>query len=436
MKIKVYDEYDPETTAMMQALYSRSAASVEEHVEKISKTGSKKFMESYYVGYGHASIGDCGTTTIFFEGFSMLAAKAIQDSQLYRGQETSTRYINFNEQPLVDPLNSPETHKMFMDFYNDSLPVVQEHLKELFPFDQDIGLHSVWKKTINARAFDIMRGFLPAGITTQLSWTTSLRDAYEHLYKLSFHPLKEVRDISENTLKALKEKYPASFSHKTYEELEEYYKDYYDDFEEFYSSEYYITDNEVHRAKLFSYTTTFEEQECPINRPKYSKLPKWFNFQNTDTTFDFFLDFGSFRDLQRHRGGHCQMPRLTTRCGFNEWYLEQLPYALREKAEELLKTFEEQHYLFLGSEGWIGDYEQYYVPMGYNIHCKLRYNLSQMVYVSELRSQTTVHPTLRKVAQKMAKVAKIIAPNVEMHVDFSEDSLDTKRGLQDIVKKG
>ena len=91
MKIFIYDEFNPEDTAMMQALYSRSAESVTEHVAKVRQSGTGKFMEKYYVGYGHASIADCGSTTIFIEGVSMLVAKAVQDWPLYSGQETSSR---------------------------------------------------------------------------------------------------------------------------------------------------------------------------------------------------------------------------------------------------------------------------------------------------------------------------------------------------------
>ena len=106
MKIFVYDEFNPEDTAMMQALYSRSAASVVEHVEKVKQSGSGKFMEKFYVGYGHASIADCGSTTIFIEGVSMLVAKAIEDWPLYSGQETSSRYIDMSQQAIVDPVGT------------------------------------------------------------------------------------------------------------------------------------------------------------------------------------------------------------------------------------------------------------------------------------------------------------------------------------------
>ncbi|MCK4744611.1 FAD-dependent thymidylate synthase, partial [Candidatus Parcubacteria bacterium] len=100
--IFIYDEFNPEDIAMMQALYSRSPKSAEEHAEKVKKSGSGKFMEKFYVGYGHQSIADCGSTTIFIEKVSILADKAIQDWPLYSGQETSTRYIDMSKQQIID----------------------------------------------------------------------------------------------------------------------------------------------------------------------------------------------------------------------------------------------------------------------------------------------------------------------------------------------
>ena len=93
---------DPEAEAMLQALHSRSTGGLKAHLQKLAEKGPEKFMASFYVGYGHKSIGDCGTTTLFVEGISMLAAKAIQDWALYSGQESSTRYLDFSKQPFLD----------------------------------------------------------------------------------------------------------------------------------------------------------------------------------------------------------------------------------------------------------------------------------------------------------------------------------------------
>ncbi|MCD4705831.1 FAD-dependent thymidylate synthase, partial [bacterium] len=223
-KIFIYDEFSPEDIAMMQALYSRSPKSVEEHVQKVKDSGSGKFMEKFYVGYGHSSIADCGSATMFIEGVSMLADKAIQDWQLYAGQETSTRYIDMSAQPIVDPVKTETSKKIldrWMEFYIDSQEELKEYLIKKYPCKKDED-ESVYLKAIDARSFDIMRGFLPAGITTQLSWHTNLRQAWDKLSLLKHHPLSEVRETADIALSKLKEKYSHSFSHKIYEEQEKY----------------------------------------------------------------------------------------------------------------------------------------------------------------------------------------------------------------------
>ena len=84
---------------------------------------------------------------------------------------------------------------------------------------------AVYAKAIKARGFDIMRGFLPAGITTQLSWHTNLRQAWDHLALLRYHPLEEVKTIAEEILNQLKIKYSHSFSHVLSDIQEKYRAD-------------------------------------------------------------------------------------------------------------------------------------------------------------------------------------------------------------------
>ena len=59
--IALVSDIDPQDGAMLQALISRSSASIEEHFEKVQKSGSGKFMGKWYIGYGHPSIADCGS---------------------------------------------------------------------------------------------------------------------------------------------------------------------------------------------------------------------------------------------------------------------------------------------------------------------------------------------------------------------------------------
>ncbi|HVU80317.1 MAG TPA: FAD-dependent thymidylate synthase, partial [Candidatus Paceibacterota bacterium] len=213
-----------EAEAMLQALHSRSIGGIDAHLVRLAKKGAKEFMDTYYVGYGDKSIGDCGTATLFTEGVSMLAAKAIQDFQLYNGQESSTRYIDFSKQPFADPSGSPTGQHLLESlraFHLKGLARMKEELAVRHP-RQDSEDEKVWQKAINARAFDVMRSFLPAGAATNLSWHGELRQLSDHLLRLRNHPLSEVRDIARAAREALQEAYPSSFNQKEYPATEEY----------------------------------------------------------------------------------------------------------------------------------------------------------------------------------------------------------------------
>jgi thymidylate synthase ThyX len=434
--IFIHDEFDPESLAMMQALYSRSPESVEIHAKKVLESGSASFMESYYVGYGHASIGDCGTTTLFFEGVSILAAKAIQDNPLYSGQETSTRYIDFANQPLFDPIGTADSHKIlsnWIDFYIVATEEIRSYLKHQFPIEKGQS-QKIWNKAINARAFDVLRGFLPAGATTQLSWSTNLRQAYDKLSLLKLHPLKEVQSLAKNALDKLTDKYPSSFSHKMRAEQDEYYARFSDEIN--YSN--YI-DKNITENDFFCQTSIdnqiIEKEVFGIisERPKDARIPRFLSKYGRYNC-KFLLDYGSFRDLQRHRNGLCRLPILTDEYGFNSWYLDQLPKSLREAANALIV---EQNLLIkrISEKNSLSNFDiQYYLPLGYNVLCELVYDLPEMVYVTELRSSSTVHPTLRRIALKMHKELRNNHPALNLFVDTSQDVFDIKRGTQDIER--
>jgi thymidylate synthase ThyX len=426
--IFIYDEFNPEDVAMMQALYSRSPKSVTEHVEKVKASGSGKFMATFYVGYGHASIADCGSTTIFIENISILGDKAIQDWQLYSGQETSTRYIDMGKQEIIDPISTPDSKIIldnWMNFYINNQEKIQQYLMIKFP-RQESEDEGVYIKAIKARGFDIMRGFLPAGITTQLSWHTNLRQAWDHLVLLRHHPLLEVRQSAETILEKLKEKYAHSFSHILNNDQEAYRAQ-------------TVTNHSYFNPQSpaeFSMNTTVKEdelaryQEIIDARPPKIGLPNFLGDLGT-FTFDFKLDFGSFRDIQRHRNGVGRMPLLTTDLGFSNWYLEQLPEDLRAEAISLITSQK----ILIDKLETTPEIKQYYIAIGFNVACRFTFPLPAAVYVIELRSNKTVHPSLRTIAHKMHQAVTTKFPNLKLYSDLDLDDWDVRRGLADIIKK-
>lgn len=440
-KLLLIDDLHPEDLAMLQALYSRSAESAEDHIQKIRDAGSGKFMNKFYVGYNHKSIADCGSTTFFLEGVSMFAAKAIQDWPLYSGQETSTRYIDMSKQRIIDPVgttSSAEILSKWMDFYRSSQEPVASEVRRRYPQNEG-EKDGDYAGAVKARTFDILRGFLPSGICTQLSWHTNLRQAGDHIKGLSYHPAAEIRNIGLALQEMLKEKYPSTATVNAAavtgvtgnENLREFWENK-ASYALTYTSSFGFPGVQGGEAR-FS-TTVKKEYFAEFSsllktRPRGCVLPHVMSDLG-QCSFAFLLDFGSFRDIQRHRNGVCRMPLLTLEDGFEPWYIDQLPEDLRKKATELIIEQEASIKLVLDMID-----RQYYIPMGYRVPCQITYGLPATVYVLETRSSKTVHPTLRRVIQEGVKQFEERFPNIALHVDRDPDGWTVRRGTQTITEK-
>ncbi len=422
---------DPESQAMLGALHSRSIGGIRSHLKVLAEKGSENFMSKFYVGYGHKSIGDLGSISVFIEGISILAAKAIQDFRLYSGQEASTRYIDFAQQPFVDPVDTQASKNLLQSwrgFYLDGIKTLPAHLKTLYPRGSE-EKEAVYEKAIQARAFDVMRSFLPAGASTNVVWHGPLRIFGDRFPILRHHALKEVRTIANAALSAALEAHPSSFSDKQYEEMESYLEEVIP--ESTYldlptAPECSVTRDTFDRAYLDKHRNALSR------RPAKTEVPKFLE-EAGEIQYEYMLDFGSFRDIQRHRGVVQRMPLLTTRHGFAEWYLQEMPPDLRKEAEQYIATQVKQ----VESLSAPKEIAQYYTALGFNTANRLTANLPGATYLIELRSGTTVHPTLRVLSQKMGAQLeeRLRDTGFALHMDRSDTRFDVKRGTHDIVMK-
>lgn len=454
-KLLIVDDLTPEDIAMLQALYSRSAESVEVHLEKVKQSGSGKFMSNYYVGFGHKSIADCGSTTMFIENVSLLAAKAVQDWPLYSGQETSTRYIDMSKQPIIDPFGTPESKAIldaWMAFYVSKQDVVGEIIRRRYP-KRDGEKQEAYDRAVKARSFDIMRGFLPAGIATQLSWHTNLRQAADHLIGLNVHPAREISDIARSLTELLDGRYPSSGFGRHMAMVSGVSNK--DEAVNVARAQW-----EAKVAREFTYSTTLDPAHDQImvsqvhgrpiellvgarnlglrryaemlaTRPKGCVLPH-FMTDLGQYTFQFLLDFGSFRDLQRHRNGVIRMPLLNVDWGFERWYVTELG-DLWQEADALIDT--QKARIRALPEDPVA--RQYYCALGFRVPCEVMMGLPALLYFFELRSGKTVHPTLRKQVHGMIKIFQKNHPHdqIALHVDMDPDDWDVRRGEQTITEK-
>ncbi len=459
-------DFDPQTMAMLQAFYSRSTKSIEDRTDGMDAEQVRKSLHKYYIGYGHRSIGQCGNFVLFLEDVSIFAAKAIQNHPLYNGQETSTRYYDFSTRPMI----LPQSDDLFETYIRTLYTKLLAHAYEAYlDMASVVGVvDDVMERTCKAKAFDLARSVLTGGFTTKLSWSTNFEQAHDHLETLVNSPVAELSKIGMNVADMLHEKYPQATPEP--EALINWWKasalkrTYFDDTFEM-AQDFHLVgkpDGLIDRLE-FSYG---HSRECPLSedaldimrsRKRGQNLPRSFTKYGT-FNFNFNIDYGSYRDLHRHRNGLVYFPSYYGELAMHPWYMQEiasLGIAAKDGVNgktlmdsilhiySHLLPYVEENVLGLGKRDPkrpITDQEtrarmMYYVPMGTMVRAHMRYDLPQAIYVAELRSARTVHATARIAAKSMADAIKTVLPfGCDLFVDDFE-GLSRKRGEQTILER-
>jgi thymidylate synthase ThyX len=407
-----------EQNAMFMALCSRSTEGPEDNLAKVKAKGAANFMRQIYVGYGHSSVGKMGRTNIFFKGVSMLAAKELQANSLYIGQESSTRYIPFSKEGLVFPKEYGDTEKKFaydlMDLYEEANRSVLIHVLSKYPVPEgaDIG---TWERGLKAHAFDITRSILPAGCKTTVGWCANLEELAQNIPVLCGSVYEEVRNIGRSLLEELIKVYPNSFV---------------DDIKPYKFDDYAYIENEIGMGHSTIYLNGYIH-DFYVTRERKDIIPLAIS-ESATVEFISELDFGSFRDIQRHRNGYVQRgPFLGS---LEEWYLSNMPADIADKFKKLatdIYIYAEDAGIKEGEDKYIYDY---IMPMGTvcDVYCK--FPIGNAVYVAELRSGVAVHPTARGYAMSLLK--KLESKGLKLYPDTRDfTAFITKRANDNIENK-
>ena len=349
-----YSNVSAEVWATVAAMFSRSVDGIEAIAEKVNDTKAEKFMESTYVGYGHASIGDLADIHVFVEGVPFYVACMLEHHSRFKGQESSTRYINFAKQrPAYDA--DVETYNEQIAIYLAAVEKVTQNLVTAWKDSADTG--SVEYRAIKARAFDICRSLLPWGATTNVAWYGDIRSITAHLAWLVSD-----KNLNRNVTNI------APYVDVIYKAISDVYP---------------------HSTKLLANTRPSNPWPYPRDSDEVLCLTAANDAQ--------VLDFGSWRDLNRHRVGfhNISFERATN---MHPWYRDML------NAHEV-----EYDWLDFPKPSINKRLLGQLVPYTYGAHEE------QLQYVTHLRSKTTVHPTLRGAVQNFAELHGFehdIAPDV------------------------
>ena len=312
---------------------------------------------------------------------------------------------------------------------------------------------------VRAKTFDLLRGLLPAGTKTNLGFTANARAIEMLLSKMLASPLEEARAVANAmhvhsasvapTLvkyvapneyrKTLREKMPwlasAAGIHGTDEG---------EDTETYGQAVRLLrwdTDALQRVAQALAYDgadalwnagglaasigrTTGPKLEAFVRgaleaRGKFDPAPR--AFEAATLAFEITMDFGGYRDMQRHRMLSPFPQRLTCRLGA-EVPRELDDMKLGKPFREALEQAENAWTAIDNTNPWEA---QYVVPLAFRLRTLWQMNLRELFHVVELRSARQGHPSYRMVAQQIYKATVAALPWLRdlIRVDMNEYEL-------------
>ena len=432
---------------------------------------AQNFYNRILDGYGDDSIGELGGAHLALENISMLAAKHLQDARLGGSPlEKSTRYVYFDQKIdgeyafYKDPVLLTSAYKgiylktanMLFDTYSELIPCLVTVFEEKFPRAHNVS-EMAYKMSIRAKALDVARGLLPASTLVNVGLYGNGRFFETLIKKLHVSNFSELRDIGGQAQKELSKLIPsfirramqshtyqqqfASFVDETNGALYRFYKQEEEAFSPLKDFGVHLVDYDKDAIKkvvahmffasgngslssLYKWADSLSAEKiltifdtmASLRDNRRHKMPRALEVANF--TFEILADFGTYRDLQRHRV--LTQERQLLSCNFGYHFpeiLEGTPMGKKYKnaMDEAKATFD-----VIVKE--LPEEAQYIVPQAFNIHWYMHVNLRELQWICELRSGASGHPAYRFIAQEIAKQIFTTFPEFKpffKFVDFS-----------------
>ena len=447
---------------------------------KLAIESAQNFYDRILDGYGDDSIGELGGAHLALENISILATKTVQDSRIGGSPlEKSTRYVSFadkikltsgkeefrfyQEPTLLNSVHRDlylKTCRNLFETYIRFTEPIRKHVRKQLPRDPEIS-QAAYERSLQARAYDIIRGLLPSATLTNMGVFGNGRFFETLITKLRAEPIKELNEIGQFSYEELTKVIP-SFVRRADAEHR-----YFQDFRNFGQAQQELVRNfaETHLGQLKANTTEsvrlidfdpeaetkllaallYSHSGLPLQqiRESVSAMPDTEKIklieQNIDLrdhrrhkperglemvfyTFDILGDYGMYRDLQRHRMLTQERQPLTTRYGYDTpdeiedaglgvEYHETMSRSA-DAFETIAKDFPHE--------------AQYVVPMSYNIRWYVNINLRALIWLTEIRSTPQGHTGYRRIAQEIFRRVEEVQPLLAKYmkfVDLNEYSL-------------
>lgn len=429
--------------------------------------------------YGDDSVTQLVGVHYVVEGASNLLTKHIEWGRLAAYLEQSTRYIYYDKKDAEGKylyLRPPEMEKKVIKAYEtildkifDNYSLVVRNLSDYLnkkmtkPDDMsDIG----WKNVIRGQACDAARPMLPVATKSTVGVFASGQALENMIMRLRASSLPEAREVADQILTQARKLVPVFLERTDKEDRGGAYSNYLSSNREnmlkvtdellprTYEVEFkkgptltsYSPRNELDLVAhmMYEYTDMSESQLTEFVQSlkyddKYRILETYVGdrrnrrhkpgraLERAVYSWDIMCDYGSFRDLQRHRMvSDLAWQKLTPRYGYD------VPDLIQEAEliDAFLEVFDlslELHSL-LQSAGYEEE-SQYATLLGHNMRWKITMNAREAMHFMELRTSEQGHPGYRKVVQQMYEQLAEVHPVLASTMKFinQKDSPELSR---------
>ena len=436
---------------------------------------AEELYDRVFLEYGDDSVAQLGGVHLACEQASNLLTKVLEWGRLMSYLEQSTRYIPYDTRlegryrfhrptrVLESELGLRYVADMdsLFDAYSASLPRLIEWARDTYPKEPGES-DFVYKQTIKARACDAARGMLPAATFSNVGIYGSGQAFEGLLLRMRAHPLPEARTYAELMLTELRKVVPSFLTRldradrgvawtrylaRTRVETEAVVSRVFAP--EAVEPRPAVTlvdfdpdgEDKVLSAVCFSHVDLPEDQILAgvrrLSTEDRSELLRAYvgdrtnrrykpgrAFERTSYRFDVLLDYGAFRDLQRHRMLTIEWQALSPEHGYD------LPDGI--EAAGLTDTFDEamgrSADLYDAIAERFPEEAGYAVSLAYRVRFAMQMNAREAMHILELRTSPQGHSAYRRVCQEMHRLVAEEAghgaiADAMCHVDHAEYGL-------------
>jgi thymidylate synthase ThyX len=444
----------PEVKAVTFAKCSRSPEPFDQIAKELTEEKSAEFHEKWVVGYGHSSIAEHAVISLAMENISILATKVVEDCRLASYTEKSTRYQIFTKDRIYKPEKVIGSHlrdtyeqaiNLLMDTYQEMTGPMREFVKKKYP--QKDETDKLYEMISKARACDNIRYLLPTATLTNLGMTVNARELEHLIKKMLSHPLKEMQDIGEEIKQKAIAEMPTlvRFADKNQylTETKEKLASMAEEISSGPGSKEPVTivdydkqaEDKLVVALLYPYSNLsyneIKEKIVGLSQEKKEQiidesLKRRGDFdaplrelEHIFYTFDILIDYGAFRDIQRHRictqsnqdvtvvHGY-DMPPEIEESGYKKKFVKAVDNSVNAY-EKISKEFPKE--------------AQYIVPLCFRKRVLISWNLRELHHFISLRSGKKGHPSYRRIAQECWRQINKIQPLLAKYIRVDMDDM-------------